>query len=499
VFGQIVAHSNTSHTLRTVGERRRPYLFFGLAALSLLMFSIDSTVVSVALPNMMSDLQTSLVWLGWTLTAYALTQTAVMPLAGKLSESFGRMRVFLVCVLLFTVGSLLCGLAPNIYVLIGCRVLQALGGGGFLPSAAGIVAREFPNNRDRMIGLFSSIFPLGGIIGPNLGGFIVEHWSWREVFLINVPIGIVVFVILLFQKGPAERTAERHIDLPGAALFAAAITSLLAALSLLGNDPSFIRAPAFWAMLVGAVGLLAVFAWQELRTSEPILDLRLVMRGPFLAVNAYNFVFGATVFGFFTFIPYFVVLQYGMTTVESGAILTPRSIAMTATSTIASLYIIRLGYRWPMLAGMACIVGGMLLLSQAWSQLTLGFVVIGTFPLVAAEVALGGIGMGLAAPSSSNALLALLPERAAVVTGIRGMFRSTGGILGTAFIVLALELSPDKAAGMRTIYAVLALLLLITIPLTLAIPDTARARRRSKAIASATTASPASLETPASS
>src|SRR5579859_2883988 len=437
------------------------------------MFSIDSTVVAVALPNMMADLNTSLVWLGWTLTGYALAQTAVMPLAGKLSESFGRMRVFLVCMFLFTLGSLLCGLAPNIYVLIGCRVLQALGGGGFLPSAAGIVAREFPNNRDRMIGLFSSIFPLGG--------FIVEHWSWREVFLINVPIGIVVFVVLLSQMGPSEPTADRHIDLPGAVLFAGAITSLLAALSLLGNDPSFIRSPAFWAMLVAAGALMAVFAWQELRAPEPILDLRLVFRGPFLAVNAYNFVFGATVFGFFTFVPYYVVTQYGMSTVESGAILTPRSLAMTATSTIASLYLIRLGYRWPMLAGMACIVVAMASLSQGWSEVWLGGVQIGTFPLVATEIALGGIGMGLAAPSSSNALLDLLPERAAVVTGIRGMFRSTGGIIGTAFIVLALELSPDKAAGMRTIYAVLAVLLLTTIPLTFAIPDTARARRRSKA------------------
>ena len=150
--------------------RRRPYLFFGLAAVSLLMFSIDSTVVSVALPNMQADLQTSLVWLGWTLTGYLLTHTAVMPLAGKLSESFGRMRLFMVCVFVFTLGSLLCGLAPNIYVLIACRVLQALGGGGFLPIAAGIVAREFPNNRNRMIGLFSSIFPLGGIIDQTWAG-----------------------------------------------------------------------------------------------------------------------------------------------------------------------------------------------------------------------------------------------------------------------------------------------------------------------------------------
>jgi len=197
-----------------MADSRRAYLFFGLAGVSLLMFSIDSTVVSVALPNMMSDLQTSLVGVGWTLTAYMLTQTAVMPLAGKLSESFGRMRVFLVCVALFTLGSLLCGIAPNIYVLIACRVIQALGGGGFLPSAAGIVAREFPTNRDRMIGLFSSIFPLGGIIGPNLGGFIVERWSWREVFLINVPIGVLVLVILAKQATAVEQTQERRVDLP---------------------------------------------------------------------------------------------------------------------------------------------------------------------------------------------------------------------------------------------------------------------------------------------
>jgi EmrB/QacA subfamily drug resistance transporter len=461
-----------------VTERRQPYLFFGLAALSLFMFSIDGTVVSVALPNMMDDLQTSLVWVGWTLTAYMLTQTAVMPLAGKLSESFGRMRVFLVCVFLFTLGSLLCGIAPNIYVLIGCRVVQAIGGGGFLPSAAGIVAREFPNNRDRMIGLFSSIFPLGGIVGPNLGGFIVEHWSWREVFLINVPMGVLVLLILWRRAGTPEPTTERRVDLAGALLFAASITSLLAALSLLGNDPSFLRTPQFWLLIVGAAVLLVLFGRQELRTPEPVLDLRLVFRSPFLAVNTYNFVFGAAVFGFFTFIPYFAVVQFGMSTAESGAILTPRSVVMTIVSTIASLYLIRLGYRLPMLAGMACIVVTMLLLSQAWSEVIIGGVLISTGPLLASEIALGGLGMGLAAPSSSNALLDLLPERAAVVTGIRGVFRSTGGVIGTAFIVLALELSPDKAAGMRSIYAVLAGLLLLTVPLTLMIPDTARARRR---------------------
>jgi EmrB/QacA subfamily drug resistance transporter len=457
----------------------RQYLFFGLAGLSLLMFSIDATVVSVALPSMMGELNTSLVWLGWTLTAYMLTQTAVMPLAGKLTESFGRMRVFLACVGLFTIGSLLCGLAPNIQTLIAFRVLQALGGGGILPSAAGIVAQEFPENRARMIGLFSSIFPIGGIVGPNLGGLIVEHWSWREVFLINVPIGAIVLLILwrAAAQERSEHRTQRSIDVLGSILFAAAISSLLGAMSLLGDDVHLLGSPIFWGLLLASGVLLVAFAWQELRAPEPVLEPRLVVRTPFLFVNAYNFVFGACVFGIFTLMPYYTVVAFGLSPAESGAVLTPRSAVMMAASALSSMYLVRLGYRGPMLAGMAFMVLTLLLLSRGWSDLPIGAVHLGAFPLTAAILTLSGVGMGLAAPSSNNAILDMLPERTAVITGIRGVFRSTGGVIGTAAIVLGLELAPDKAAGLRTIFVILAGLLLLTVPLTLAIPDSARARR----------------------
>src|SRR3954452_9830107 len=200
-------------------ERR--WTFFVLACLSLLMFSIDFTIVAVALQRIVDDLHTTLVLVGWTVTAFALAQTVILPLIGKLGEKYGQMRVFVACVVLFIVGSLLCGLAPNIYVLIACRVLQALGGGGFMPSATAIVAREFPESRSKMIGLFASIIPLGGIIGPNLGGYIIEHFGWREGFLVNVPIGIIVVPILLWQmrasgqhRAPV-RGANRSLDLAG--------------------------------------------------------------------------------------------------------------------------------------------------------------------------------------------------------------------------------------------------------------------------------------------
>lgn len=461
---------------------RGPYGFFGLAALSILMFSIDATIVAVALPTMTIDLQTTLPWIGWTLTAYTLVQTIVMPLAGKLSENVGRMRVFLACVVLFTVGSLLCGLAPNVYWLILFRALQALGGGGFMPSATGIVAEQFPKERDRLVGLFASIFPIGGIIGPNLGGLLVEHVSWRAVFLVNVPIGVVVLLALVGRAAGStpvgEGTRERRIDLGGAILLAGSIAALLSALTLLGNDPSFLGAPTFWLLLVLAPGLLAAFAWQEVHTSEPVIDLRLVVRNPFLAINTYNFLFGACVFGFSAFLPYYAQAQFGMSPSQSGAVLTPRSLLMVVTSALASLFLIRWGYRLPMIAGLTCWIVALFALSRGWGGWSLGMVSVSTFWLVALEVALTGVGGGLAAPSSNNAALDLLPGRAAVITGIRGMFRSTGGVVGAALIVLALQYAPDKAEGLRSVFATMSVVLLAAVPLTFVIPDTARRRRR---------------------
>src|SRR5512139_1364753 len=153
----------------------RRYLIFISAGLSLLMYSIDTTVVAVAFPHFIKDLGTNIVWAAWTISIYLVAVTSVMPLMGNLSDSFGRKRVFLISLILFTGSSLACGLAPNIYSLVAFRFLQGIGGGGFLPTASGIVSDQFPENRERAIGLFTSIFAIGSIIGPNLGGWIVGH------------------------------------------------------------------------------------------------------------------------------------------------------------------------------------------------------------------------------------------------------------------------------------------------------------------------------------
>src|SRR4051812_1752800 len=474
-------------------ERR--WIFFVLASVSMLMFSIDWTIVAVAIRTIVDDFGTTLALASWTITGFALAQTSALPLVGKLGEQFGQLRVFVGCVVLFTVGSLLCGLAPTVYVLITCRILQAIGGAGFMPSAMGIIAKEFPRNRSRMIGLFSSILPLGGIIGPNLGGYIIQHWGWREVFLVNVPIGIVVIPLLVWQMratgqhlAPA-RGPGRSLDIAGSLLFAGSIVSLLLALTILGDDPSFIWQAEFWLLVVASAVLLVLFVRQECRVAEPVIELALVTRHPFLVVNLYNFIFGVCVFGCFTFIPYFASVQYGMSPFESGAVLTPRSIMMVAISFGTSMLLMRLGYRVPIVAGMVFMIVALVAIGQGWEQVAIGAFVVGPFGLLASWVALTGVAMGMVMPSSSNAALDLLPERTAVIAGLRGFFRQIGGVIGTAAIVVILSLSPDKAAGMRAIYTPLGIALIVTIPLAFLIPDTARERRQAAGAKEAAVAS----------
>ena len=467
-------------------ERRleQPWTFFGLTALTVLMVAIDSTIVAVALPTLVRDLDTTLVLAAWTITAYSLAQTVMLPMAGKLAEQFGQMRVFVICVALFTVGSLLCAVAPNIYALIACRLLQAIGGGGLFPAATGLVAQKFPQTRSRMIGLFASIFPIGGILGPNLGGFVIEQFGWRQTFIINVPLGLIVVGLLVRQalaQGPVRQATRRTIDVLGTALFATSIASFMVALTLLGNDPALISSAIFWGLLVGSVVVLVAFVRQEQRARDPIMDLELVVRQPFLVVNIFGLLTGICFMGFFSFLPYYATVQYGMGPLESGAILTPRSLVMIPVSTATSFLLARLGYRLPMLSGMACVTVALLLLGLGLGGLKLGPIETGPLVPLLGIMALSGLGMGLLIPASNNAGLDLMPSRAAVIAGLRGLFNSTGGVIGTAVIVLWLALSEDKAAGLRTVFTVLGLVMLATIPLAFLIPDRARERQQADA------------------
>ncbi|HEU5423450.1 MAG TPA: DHA2 family efflux MFS transporter permease subunit [Nitrolancea sp.] len=454
----------------------REIIIFVIVSLALLMSSIDGTIVAVGIPNMMAGLHTNIVWIGWVLTGYSLAQTIVMPMAGKLSDDLGRKRLFLGCVALFTVSSALCAVAPNVYVLIVCRVFQALGGGAFMPSAAGIVSDVFgEKNRGTAIGLFTSVFPIGGILGPNIGGWAIDHFGWRSIFAVNLPIGVVLLALGVFLLPSGGRIHQaRSIDLVGASAFTAGIVALMYGMTVWGNQIDFSAQIVVWAVV--GLAALTFFVWYEGHTREPMIELRLLKEKAFFAANLYNFLYGALVFGFFSFIPLYAIDAYGMSASAAGFILTPRGIAMIVLSTISSFLLVRTGYRAPMIAGLVLISIGLFLVSQGWQNPVIFGYHVGNVALLSALMAITGLGVGVGGPAANNASIELMPEAVALITGLRGMFRTTGGVLGTAAIVLIMAHEPNQAVGLEHIFKGLSILILLAIPPIFLIPNAAGVR-----------------------
>src|SRR6201995_3691477 len=209
------------------------------------MVSVDQTIVATALTAIQRELHTQINWSSWTITIYSLGQVVAMPMAGKLSDMFGRKRVFLIAVMVFPVASLCCGFAGNIYLLIIFRGIQALGGGAFMPSATGIVADHFGAQRDRAVGMFTSIFPIGGIVGPIIGGIFVSYWSWRGIFLVNVPIGVALIgLVIKFIPASSERVSRR-IDVRGIIILTVLILSAMFGITYLGTGQATLYSPVF--------------------------------------------------------------------------------------------------------------------------------------------------------------------------------------------------------------------------------------------------------------
>jgi Na+/melibiose symporter-like transporter len=259
-------------------------------------------------------------------------------------------------------------------------------------------------------------------------------------------------------------------------MYGSALVLLLVTLSVAGDDPGLWHDGRVLIALVLSVGLLVGFVRYIRRAANPVMEYELVARQPFLAANLYNLFFGAAVFGVSSFIPTYAVSHFGMSPLLSGAVLTPRSIAIIVTSLFASLWLIRMGYRKPMLIGSALVMLMLLLLGTGWTSVQLGSLTVSGFPLLATILFIGGAGLGLANPASNNASLDLAPDRAAALTGVRSMFRLTGGVLSVTGISLALTFFPDRGQGLAVIFGCLSAAMLVVVPLTLSIPDSARER-----------------------
>jgi EmrB/QacA subfamily drug resistance transporter len=454
---------------RTNRTRSR-YLVFGLISVALLLGSIAGSSISVAFPNMIGALNTTLILAGWVLSVNQLIGTAAMPVAGKAADIFGRKTVFVASLSLFTIGSLACALSPNIGLLIVSRAVQALGQGALMPSASGIVADYFPDRRQQMLGLFTSIFPIGQIVGPNVAGWLIEAYGWRSIFWVNIPFGVAIVVAaMLMLKSTTGREAK--LDLAGTGLFTGSLFALMAGLSELGDSSGAIPAVIIPVLFAASVGLMVLFVFRERRVKDPVIDLAILTKKQFLAANIYNFVYGACVLGIMSLIPLFGVTVYALSTLQSGLILTPRSIGMIVMSTVTSVSLPKWGYRWPMLLGTLVTMGTFAILGFEIGGIDLGGMHLsGTF-LLFGFLGLVGLGMGTAAPAANNACIELMPDRVSTIIGIRGMFRQFGGAIGIALATLALHNTADISAGFRLVFFTSSVLMALMIPCIFIMPN----------------------------
>jgi MFS family permease len=468
---------NVQHQVRAADEvsgpppERPPVhrgLVFTIIALALLMMSIDNTIVATALHSLQHDLQTSIDWAGWTITAYSLGFVVILPVAGKLSQQYGCRRVFVGSVAVFTLASLCCGLADNIYVLVALRGLQAAGGAGFTPSATEMIVDYFGNARDRAVGLFGSIFSIGTMIGPIFGGVFVAYWSWRGIFLVNVPIGIAVTVLALrYVPRDRSRTGEKRapMDAVGLALLGGGILSAMFAISYLAERNAPPWSPGFVVPMAVAIAALWLFFRHINRSPHPFIAPHLISGPGFGTVNLINALYGGITAGVVALVPLYASTRYGIDALGSGTLLIAQGAAAILFSIAGAFALRRTGYRRPIYLGGAVIAVGMLLLGlgpQAG---------IPAFAWLAGAAFLIGAGRGANNPATRNAGLQLAPRQASTIAALRTMSMSIATIVTISVDTAILAGSHDPGHVQAWLFGLAGVLLVVALPLITRVPE----------------------------
>lgn len=415
-----------TNQIETENNPRRKILLVGLL-IALLFASLDQTIVGTAMPRVVADLQGLDIFV-WVTTAYMLSSTTVVPIAGKLADIFGRRIMYILGIFIFMLGSALAGQAQSMTELILSRGLQGLGGGIMMPMAMTIVGDMFPpSQRGKWQGVMGAVFGLSSIIGPTIGGWIVDHASWRWVFYINLPVGILAAVFIFFGlSGENYRKDKVSIDYAGALTLIIGSGALLLGLSLGGKDYLW----GSWqiiSLFAAAVIFIASFVFLEKRAEDPILNFNLFRNRVFTAVNIVGFFMGFGMFGAIMFLPLFLQGVIGVSATRSGNSMIPMMAAMMMTSIIGGKLITKIRFRTQLAAGMSIMSIGFYLLSTLTANST-------TLTAMSYIVVLG-IGMGLVMPTLTIAVQSVFPPaQRGVVTSATIFFRSIGSTIGMTIL-----------------------------------------------------------------
>lgn len=420
--------------------RLRGFAFAGVLAslmMTLLLAALDQSIVGTALPHIITDLHGGYDQLSWVVTAYLLTSTTVIPIISKLSDQFGRKWFLVAGVIVFLIGSALCGTSHDLNQLILYRGLQGFGGGAIMSQVFTLIGDIFtPTERARWQGLFTGVFVLASVVGPTLGGWITDNTTWRWIFYINLPIGIVALILLVFQlpthislRTSAYRgwAAIRRIDFLGALTAAGATVCLLLGLTWGGQMYAWDSVQVI-STLTAAVVLFIGFFFIERFAIEPILPLDLFRNQVFAAGSALALMVGMTLFAVVIYLPLFIQAVLKQTATSSGAVITPMTLAMGAGAVVIGFVIARIGrYQFIAIIGALVMTGGIYLFSQMNTSTTL-FEVTRNMIIV-------GVGMGLLQPVMTLAVQNAIPRtRLGVGTGAVTYLRSMGSTLGVAII-----------------------------------------------------------------
>ncbi|HXE18555.1 MFS transporter [Castellaniella sp. UC4442_H9] len=440
---------------------------FAIIAMALLMMSIDSTIVATALHSIQQGLNTSINLTSWTITAYSFGFVLMLPVSGKLAERFGRRKVFIGSTLAFTLASFGCGMADNIYVLIVLRAVQAAGGAGFTPTATGIIVDHFGKTRDRYVSLFGSIFPVGAMIGPIFGGYFVAYSSWRDVFYVNVPIGLVIFLLALrfIPHDPVvEGRGGRKMDVLGIVLLGVSLLSGMLAATLLGERQGGVSVAGFLGFLLVAIASLALFFRHIRRTDSPFIAPRLIYGHNFGAVNLVNMIFSGFVVGAMALVPLYATSRYGIDAVGSGTLLTAQGAAAMICSLTAVVLLRRTGYHLPLYVGSAVSIVGLV-------GLALPPLAGSPYVWLAFSAFLVGAGNGAINPAMRNAGLQLAPESSSMLAALRTLSLQTGSIATISVVAAFLAYQSNPGAILAWVYVAVALIRLLAIMLVKYVPE----------------------------